>query len=79
MSCQTQIRKLSPHPSVFLFILGSDRNPKNGVEERWRVLFQEEKWPNEILSSAGVYAAEGYPTGAKMSDLIVGFLLIISL
>ena len=67
MSCQTQIRKLSPHPSVFLFILGSDRNPKNGVEERWRVLFQEEKWPNEILSSAGVYAAEGYPTGAKMS------------
>ena len=66
ISVQSQIRKLSPHPSVILFILGSDLNPTNGVEERWRQIFLEEKWPNEILSSAAAFAPEEYPTGAKM-------------
>ena len=66
LSVKTQIRKLSPHPSVIIFILGSDLNPTNGIEERWRKIFLEEKWPNEILTSASVLSSEEFPTGAKM-------------
>ena len=63
----SQIRKLSPHPSVIIFILGSDYAPENGIEEKWRKIFSEEKWPNEILSSAAIFSGEGFPTGVKMS------------
>ena len=63
----TQIRKLSPHPSVIIFILGSDMSPTNGIEEKWREIFQKENWPNEILSSANVDPREGYKTGVKMT------------
>ena len=63
----TQIRKLSPHPSVIIFILGSDMSPTNGIEEKWREIFQKENWPNEILSSANVDSREGYKTGVKMT------------
>ena len=63
----TQIRKLSPHPSVIIFILGSDLAPTNGIEEKWREIFQKEKWPNEILSSANIDSGKGYKTGVKMS------------
>ena len=62
----SQIRKLSPHPSVIIFILGSDFAPTNGVDERWRIIFEKEKWPNEILSSASV-STSTIPTGVKMS------------
>ena len=62
----SQIRKLSPHPSVIIFILGSDYAPRNGIEEKWRKIFDEEKWPNEILSSAALEDGN-YPTGVKMS------------
>ena len=64
----SQIRKLAPHPSVIIFILGSDYGPTNGVEERWRDIFEKEKWPNEILSSAAASSkGDEYPTGVKMS------------
>ena len=63
----SQIRKLSPHPSVIIFILGSDYAPSNGIEEKWRKIFEDEKWPNEILSSAAQYSGEGFTTGVKMS------------
>ena len=67
LSVRSQIRKLSPHPSVIIFILGSDDYPKNGTDERWRQIFFEERWPNEILSSAAVFAPKEFPTGVKMS------------
>ena len=63
----SQIRKLSPHPSVIIFILGSDYAPTKGIEEKWRDIFNEEKWPNEILSSAASDSGDGYNTGVKMS------------
>ena len=66
----TQIRKLSIHPSVFIFILGSDKEPTNGIEEDWREIFAREKWPNEILSSAHHDShpeERKWPTGVKMS------------
>ena len=71
-SVLTQIRKLSIHPSVIIFILGSDKPPSNGIEEKWREIFEKEKWPNEILSSAhhnnqDKEEEEKYPTGVKMS------------
>ena len=62
----SQIRKLSIHPSVIIFILGSDLAPKNTIEEKWREIFKEEKWPNEILSSAAVDSGKNYTTGVKM-------------
>ena len=61
----SEIRKLSPHPSVIIFILGSDKAPKNGIEEKWREILVREKWPNEILSSAHV--EKDVPTGVKMT------------
>ena len=66
-SVKSQIRKLSPHPSVIIFILGSDVSPTDGIEEKWRNIFAEEKWPNEILSSAAIYSSQEYPTGVKMT------------
>ena len=62
----TQIRKLSPHPSVIIFILGSDMSPTNGIEEKWREIFKKENWPNEIISSATADSREGYKTGVKI-------------
>ena len=67
-SVESQIRKLGPHPSVIIFILGSDYGPTYGVEERWRDIFEREKWPNEILSSAAASkSGDEFPTGVKMS------------
>ena len=63
----SQIRKLSPHPSVIIFVLGSDLAPKNGIEEKWREIFFEEKWGVEILSSAAYDSPKNFPTGTKMS------------
>ena len=67
LSVRSQIRKLSPHPSVIIFILGSDYYPTNGIDEKWRQIFFEERWPNEILSSAAASAPKEFPTGVKMS------------
>ena len=68
-SVVTQIRKLSIHPSVIIFILGSDMSPTNEIEEAWREIFKNENWPNEILSSAHHVREKEfkYPTGVKMS------------
>ena len=63
----SQIRKLSIHPSAIIFILGSDLAPTNQIEEKWREIFKEEKWPNEILSSAANYEGNNYSTGVKMT------------
>ena len=63
----SQIRKLSRHPSVIIFILGSDKAPSNGIEPQWREIFAKEKWPNEILSSAHVEKNEDQITGVKMT------------
>ena len=67
LSVISQIRKLSPHPSVIIFILGSDYGPRNNVEPRWRQIFEQERWPNQILSSAAESSSSEYPTGVKMS------------
>ena len=61
----SQIRKLSHHPSVIIFILGSDKAPSNGIEPKWREILAQEKWANEILSSAHV--EKNAPTGVKMT------------
>ena len=61
----SQIRKLSYHPSVIIFILGSDKAPSNGIEPKWREIMVKEKWVNEILSSAHV--EKNAPTGVKMT------------
>ena len=63
----SQIRKLSHHPSVIIFILGSDMSPKNGIEPQWREILEKEKWPNEILSSAHTEEEESQITGVKMT------------
>ena len=63
----SQIRKLIHHPSVIIFILGSDRAPTRGIEPEWREIFAKEKWPNEILSSAHVEKDPSQITGVKMS------------
>ena len=67
-SMRNQIRKLSIHPSVIIFIQGSDLHPTEDVEKEWNIIFEEEKWPNEILSSATNSKSEiSGDTGVKMS------------
>ena len=68
LSVISQIRKLSTHPSVIIFILGSDYAPPIEIEEKWRQTFKDEHWPNEILSSAAESGqSDKYQTGVKMT------------
>lgn len=67
-SLRSQTRRLRVHPSVLVFLYGSDENPVQDVEKAYLVVFQETLWPNPILASAAddmsFYLG---PTGVKMS------------
>ena len=62
-SVKSLIKKLSPHPSVIIFILGSDFPPIDDILIKWLEIFKNNKWPNEILYSA----TRLNNTGVKMS------------
>jgi len=51
-SLRTQILRLRHHPSLALWMTGSDNAPPANVEQLYRKILAESGWPNPIVSSA---------------------------
>lgn len=51
-SIRDQIYQFRSHPSVFVFLYGSDKAPPPAVEDIYVDAFKKYHWPNPILSSA---------------------------
>ena len=67
-SVRAQARRLAAHPSVLVFLVGSDYHPPEAIERDWLRVFAEERWPNAVLSSATARVSNVTGrTGVKMS------------
>lgn len=55
-SLRSQIRILRNHPSVFVWLYGSDGPPPADVEKMYLGILQELNWPNPSVSSASATA-----------------------
>lgn len=51
-SLRDQLRRLRGHPSVFVWLNGSDNPPPADVEQMYLAIEQREAWPNPTISSA---------------------------
>lgn len=66
-SLRYQIRRARTHPSLLVWLNGSDNHPPADVEKEYLDIEAELKWPNPILSSATAKKADmSEPTGVKM-------------
>jgi exo-1,4-beta-D-glucosaminidase len=63
-----QVRRLRNHPSVLVWVLGSDKLPRPGLERRFRDALADEdpSRPRLAACAAGVSEVSG-PTGVKMN------------
>jgi exo-1,4-beta-D-glucosaminidase len=62
-----QIRRLRNHPSVLVWLNGSDNPPPADVEKMYVDILKKYQWPNPFLSSATAKQAEfSGATGVKM-------------
>lgn len=67
-SLRSQITRIRNHPSVFVWLNGSDNPPIPKIERDYLDLEKELNWPNPILSSATFKPdTVSGPTGVKMS------------
>ena len=67
-SLRDQIRRLRGHPSVFVWLNGSDNPPPANVEQIYLNVEQQEAWPNPTISSASAKPAEfSGASGVKMT------------
>ena len=67
-SLYSQISRLRSHPSVFVWLNGSDNPPTQQVEHNYLDILHERDWPNPVLSSATARTSTGSPpTGVKMT------------
>src|SRR6185503_7924317 len=51
-SLRDQIRRLRSHPSVFVWLNGSDNPPPADIEQTYLNVERDEHWPNPVVSSA---------------------------
>jgi exo-1,4-beta-D-glucosaminidase len=67
-SLRDQITRLRNHPSVFVWLNGSDNPPPADVEKMYLDIEKELQWPNPIVSSASEHKA-GFSggSGVKMT------------
>jgi len=66
-SLKSQILRLRSHPSVFVWLNGSDGPPPAKVEKAYLDVLKELEWPNPVLSSATEKKAEySGASGVKM-------------
>ncbi len=67
-SSRDQIYRLRSHPSLLVWLNGSDNPPPADVEQTYLKVEKELQWPNPIISSAtGKRAAFSGDNGVKMS------------
>ncbi len=67
-SLSDQLMRLRNHPSVFVWLYGSDGPPPAKVETTYLRVFKEAKWPNPTLSSASDTSTDVTgASGVKMS------------
>lgn len=67
-SLRDQIRRLRGHPSVFVWLNGSDNPPPANVEQMYLAVEKREAWPNPTISSASAKPTDvSGPSGVKMT------------
>jgi exo-1,4-beta-D-glucosaminidase len=66
-SLRSQLRRLRNHPSVFVFLYGSDSSPTGYAEQNYLNVLQQENWPNPYLSGASDNTTAIGRTGVKMT------------
>lgn len=67
-SMRYQLRQLRNHPSVFVFLYGSDNAPPPPAEQMYLQVMAEENWPNPYLNSAADHTTPGFgSSGVKMT------------
>jgi len=67
-SLADQIRRLRQHPSVFVWLNGSDNPPPPSVEQMYLDVLKKYDWPNPVVSSATSRTTEiSGPSGVKMN------------
>src|SRR5262249_31564625 len=67
-SLRDQIYRLRSHPSLVLWMNGSDGHPPSDVEQAYLNVEKELLWPNPVISSATAkLAAFSGQSGAKMT------------
>ena len=67
-SVRSQSLRLRSHPSLLVWLDGSDNPPPAAVESAYLQVLQETQWPNPIESSASQTPAElSGPSGVKMT------------
>jgi exo-1,4-beta-D-glucosaminidase len=67
-SARDQIRRLRAHPSVFVWLNGSDNPPPADVEQMYLDVERDARWPNPTLSSASAKPAQhSGASGVKMT------------
>ena len=67
-SLHDQIARLRNHPSVFVWLNGSDNPPPAEIEKAYLEVLKQEHWPKPVLSSASEKRTSVTgPSGAKMT------------
>jgi len=66
-SLRDQIRRLRNHPSVYVFLYGSDESPTKQAEEAYLKVLADDHWPNPTVSSAANRNTTVGNTGVKMT------------
>lgn len=67
-SMHTQLGRLRIHPSILVFLYGSDEAPPMEVEELYLQVALNRSWPNPLLASAAATTSNiSGSTGVKMS------------
>jgi exo-1,4-beta-D-glucosaminidase len=67
-SLRSQITRMKNHPSVFVWLNGSDNPPPPEIEQAYLSVLKELNWPNPVVSSATQQATVVTgPSGVKMT------------
>jgi exo-1,4-beta-D-glucosaminidase len=66
-SLRDQIRRLRNHPSVYVFLYGSDESPNKQAEDAYLKVLADDHWPNPTVSSAADRSTAVGKTGVKMT------------
>ena len=65
-SLRSQIMRMRNHPSMLVWLNGSDNPPPPDVEQAYIKVLQDSDWPNPFISSASQKPAGTGPSGVKM-------------